>query len=104
MFICDICGSDFTLKQNLRRHMKIIHKLTIERYINKDAQHKCYRCKHSFVNISSLRRHEKLKHKNDFIKSFPKTKYVSYRVPQFYLLIVIIYLNIIIKIFECHFV
>lgn len=77
MFICDICGSDFTLKQNLRRHMKIIHKLTIERYINKDAEHKCYRCKHSFVNISSLRRHEKLKHKNDFIKSFPKTKYVG---------------------------
>lgn len=77
MFKCDICNKDFTLKKNLKRHLKNIHKLIVKHYINKNARHKCPKCEHSFVERSSLRRHERLKHKIEITPSLRKRKYVS---------------------------
>lgn len=61
-----MCSRSFTLVKNLRRHMKNIHKLNMkskQRSINNQkSKHKCSLCHLIFIERSSLRRHEKLKH------------------------------------------
>lgn len=63
---CDVCCKDFSLVKNLKRHMVNVHKVTsISKpsiTTTKEAKHKCPLCQLAFVERSSLRRHERLKH------------------------------------------
>lgn len=66
MHTCDKCNKDFTLKKNLVRHLKNIHKLSLSpkrNICNKKPKHACPVCHLIFVERSSLRRHERMKHK-----------------------------------------
>jgi len=66
---CDMCYKDFTLRRNLTRHIKNIHNKGLASISNdsvitgKEAIRKCPKCQLPFAGISSLRRHERSKHK-----------------------------------------
>jgi len=66
MHKCDVCCKDFTLGKNLKRHLANVHKVTsiLKHSITttKESKHKCPLCQLAFVERSSLRRHERLKH------------------------------------------
>lgn len=63
---CDICCKDFTHGKNLKRHLVNVHKVIFiskpKITITKESKHKCPLCQLAFVERSSLRRHERLKH------------------------------------------
>lgn len=80
MYECDICKSRISLKKDLKSHMKnvhdIIYKVNVEHTysINENTKHKCPVCSLVFVERSSLRRHEKLKHNIIFTQTLRSKK------------------------------
>ncbi|XP_060872582.1 uncharacterized protein LOC132946549 [Metopolophium dirhodum] len=81
---CDICNKDFTLKKNLNRHMRNIHNTITAPISNncntttKKAIHKCPKCQSLFVERSSLRRHERVKHKMNITASLRTIKSIKF--------------------------
>jgi len=75
-----MCNKDFTLRKNLNRHMKNIHNTIVTSIsnssitTNKEAKHKCPKCQLLFVERSSLRRHERVKHKMNITASLRTKK------------------------------
>ncbi|XP_022173624.1 uncharacterized protein LOC111036045 [Myzus persicae] len=86
MYNCDTCNKDFTLRKNLKRHMKNIHNTALASIsksstTTKEAKHKCPKCQLQFVERSSLRRHERLKHKMNITASLrikKSNKYMTF--------------------------
>lgn len=81
---CDMCNKDFTLRKNLNRHMKNIHNTIVTSIsnssitTNKEAKHKCPKCQLLFVERSSLRRHERVKHKMNITASLRTKKSIKF--------------------------
>lgn len=79
MLKCDACIKYFTHKKNLKRHMQNLHNLSMKtdsksRANKKEATNKCPVCQLVFVERSSLRRHERIKHKRNITESLRKSK------------------------------
>lgn len=77
---CDMCDKDFTLRKNLIRHIKNIHNIALASISNnsitntKEAKFKCPKCQLPFIGRSSLRRHERRKHKMNITASLRNKK------------------------------
>ncbi|VVC40097.1 Zinc finger C2H2-type,Homeobox domain-like,HTH CenpB-type DNA-binding domain [Cinara cedri] len=64
MYTCDICKKNIIFKRNIVRHFKNVHNLTVGSITSsRDGNFKCPMCENQFAGRSSLRRHEKSKHK-----------------------------------------
>lgn len=61
-FPCEICGREFNKKQNLRRHVYLLHD---ERRVIEDPIYGCQICTRSFREKKNLKRHYKMVHKLD---------------------------------------
>lgn len=65
--VCNTCDMKFSLLKNLKRHIENIHKLPVKRakrrISTQESEHKCLVCHRAFIERSSLRRHEIIKHK-----------------------------------------
>lgn len=59
-FPCEVCGREFNKKQNLRRHMYLLHD---EKRILSDPIFKCQICTKCFREKKNLKRHYKMVHK-----------------------------------------
>lgn len=71
MHTCEKCKKVFSLKKNLNRHMLKIHNFKVLPNAKK-GNHKCPVCELCFVERSSLRRHERLKHQMNITASLRK--------------------------------
>lgn len=65
-FPCEVCGREFNKKQNLRRHIYLLHD---ERRVIEDPIYGCQICTRSFREKKNLRRHYKMVHKLDDVVS-----------------------------------
>lgn len=63
-FPCEICGREFNKKQNLRRHIYLLHD---EKRVLTDPIFKCQICTRCFREKKNLKRHYKMVHKLDDI-------------------------------------
>lgn len=72
MHTCEKCNKEFTLKKNLNRHLLSIHNLKVLPIVKSKGKHKCLLCELFFVERSSLRRHERVKHKMNLTASLQK--------------------------------
>lgn len=64
MYTCDICKKNIIFKRNIVRHFKNVHNLLTDNTVRRgDGNFKCPMCENQFAVRSSLRRHEKFKHK-----------------------------------------